>query len=311
MLQPRILVHLGASDLPEQFHSEALKGVRRAVEVGDELAREGACAEDIVCATISTLEDCPVSDAGIGSFFNSRGEHQMDAGLMTGDKRYGAVCSVRGVRNPIRAARLMVDDPRFSILIGEGAIDFARQKGLDILPPEGFRTDYNVWVDGEFRGDPLGPFTGAADHGTVGCVVRDTAGRIAAGTSTGGIPFAPPGRVGDSPFPGCGVWADDSDACVSCTGYGEVILTELLAAQAARKCGTMGAMRAAKEAILGFARRPKALGGLIMIVKETGDYGLFHNTEHMPFALLNPDGTITCGTKSQVLTKNATKNILL
>jgi isoaspartyl peptidase/L-asparaginase-like protein (Ntn-hydrolase superfamily) len=302
---------LGASDLPEQFHPEALKGVRQAVEVGDKLARQGACAEDIVCATISILEDCPVSDAGFGSFFNSRGEHQMDAGLMTGDLRYGAVCSVRGVRNPIRAARLMVDDPRFSILVGDGAMDFARRKGLEILPPEAFRTDYNIWANNEFRDDPLGPFgCGGADHGTVGCVVRDTTGHIAAGTSTGGMQFALPGRVGDSPFPGCGVWADDRDACVSCTGYGEAILTELLAAQAARKCGTMDAMRAAKEAILDLARRPKAVGGLILVVKETGDYGLFHNTEHMPFALLNPDGTITCGIKSQVLTKNATKNIL-
>jgi isoaspartyl peptidase/L-asparaginase-like protein (Ntn-hydrolase superfamily) len=295
MYTPRILVHLGASDLPVQFHAEALKYAREAVKVGAEVAATDASAEDIVSATVSVLEDCPVTDAGFGSFFNAQGEHQMDAGLMTGDKRYGAVCSVHSIRNPIKAARLMVDDTRFSILVGEGAMDFVRKHNFEMYAPEEFKTSYNVWVREQFEGDPLGPFASAADHGTVGCVVRDSHGRIAAGTSTGGTPFAPRGRVGDSPFPGCGVWADDADACCSCTGYGEAILTELLAAQAARQSQTMGAMEAAKAAITAFSKSPKALGGVIMIVKGTGEYGLFHNTEHMPFAMLNDDLSITAG----------------
>jgi isoaspartyl peptidase/L-asparaginase-like protein (Ntn-hydrolase superfamily) len=297
MYTPRILVHLGASDLPSQFHAEALKSAREAVEAGSRLAADGASAEDIVTETISILEDCPVTDAGFGSFFNALGEHQMDAGLMTGDKRYGAVCSVHSIRNPIRAARLMVDDSSFSILVGEGAMDFVRSKNFELYPPAAFKKTYNVWVQNQFDGDPLGPFAtlSVPEHGTVGCVVRDVHGRIAAGTSTGGTPFAPRGRVGDSPFPGCGVWADEADACCSCTGYGEAILTELLAAQTARRSQTMGAMEAAKASIIEFAKRPKALGGVIMIVRESGDYGLFHNTEHMPFAMLNEDGSITAG----------------
>jgi isoaspartyl peptidase/L-asparaginase-like protein (Ntn-hydrolase superfamily) len=295
MSTPRILVHLGASDLPSQFHAEALKAAHEAVEAGSRLAAKGACAEDIVTEAIAILEDSPVTDAGFGSFFNALGEHQMDAGLMTGDKRYGAVCSVHSIRNPIRAARLMADDPCFSILVGEGAMDFVRSRNFELYPPSAFQKVYNVWVQDQFKGDPLGPFAGMSvpEHGTVGCVVRDVRGRIAAGTSTGGTPFAPKGRVGDSPLPGCGLWADDADACCSCTGYGEAILTELLAAQTAKRSLTMGAMEAAKAAITEFARRPKALGGVIMVVKESGDYGLFHNTEHMPFAMLNDDGSIT------------------
>jgi isoaspartyl peptidase/L-asparaginase-like protein (Ntn-hydrolase superfamily) len=275
----------------------ALKGAREAVEIGARLASNGASAEDVVAAAIAVLEDCPVTDAGFGSFFNAAGEHQMDAGLMTGDKRYGAVCSVHSIRNPIKAARLMVDDRNFSILVGEGAMDFIRSKKFELCPAEDFKKSYNVWVQKHFNGDPFGPFATFPEHGTVGCVVRDTEGRIAAGTSTGGIPFAPKGRVGDSPFPGCGVWADNADACCSCTGYGEAILTELLAAQTARRSQTMGAMEAAEASIRAFAKHPKAVAGVIMVVKETGEYGLYHNTTHMPFGMLNDDGTITVGLK--------------
>ena len=303
MFQPKILVHLGASEVPKQFQEDSLIWVRKAVERGLEVAKTGAPAEDIVAETVAILEDSPVSDAGFGSVFNARGENQMDAGLMTGDKKYGALVSINGVRNPIKAARLMVDDQRYSILVGEGAMDFVKERGIELLPPEAFVTVYNTYIQEEFgqHGDPLDLFT-PPDHGTVGCVVRDIHGRIAAGTSTGGTPFAPKGRVGDSPFPGCGVWADDSDACVSCTGYGESILTELLAAKAAQRATTMPAMEAAKQAIKAFAKTPRSVAGVIMIVKETGEYGLYHNTKHMPFAMLNEDGTITSGLSVDELT---------
>lgn len=298
-MQPKILVHLGASEVPVQFQEKSLEWVRKAVARGYEVARTGAPAEDIVAATVSVLEDSPVSDAGMGSVFNARGEHQMDAGIMTGDKRYGAICSITGVQNPIAVARLMLDDKRYSILVGEGAMDFVREKKIPLLPPEAFVTEYNTYIENTFsgHGDPLDLFVVPQhlDHGTVGCVAMDSKGHIAAGTSTGGTPFAPKGRVGDTPFPGCGVWADDADACVSCTGYGESILTELLAARAAQRSTQVSAMEAAKGAIEAFAKTPRSVAGLILINKERGEYGLFHNTEHMPFAFLNADGSITSG----------------
>jgi isoaspartyl peptidase/L-asparaginase-like protein (Ntn-hydrolase superfamily) len=294
MFKPRILVHLGASNLPSQFHTEAIDWCARAVKVGAALAQSGAHAEDIVAQTICILENSPASDAGFGAFYNALGEHQMDAGMMTGDKKYGAIVSVHSIQNPIMAARLMVDDPNYSILVGEGAMDFVRDHNFEMFPPERFKTEYNMLVKEQFEGNSLGPFASyePPEHGTVGCVVRDIHGRIAAGTSTGGTPFAPKGRVGDSPFPGCGVWADDRNGCASCTGYGEAILTELLAFQAAKKGAKLGAMRGAKEAIHAFARGPQSLGGVIMIVKSTGEYGLYHNTDHMPFAMLKDDGSI-------------------
>ena len=133
MMQPRILVHLGASDVPPQLREDSVEWVKKAVERGAEVARQGAKAEDIVAATVSVLEDSPVSDAGFGSVYNAEGGHQMDAGVMTGDLRYGAILSIHGVRNPIQVARKMVDDPKFSILCGEGAMKFVEKEGFEIL----------------------------------------------------------------------------------------------------------------------------------------------------------------------------------
>lgn len=301
MLQPRILVHLGASEVPSQFIDESIEYIRLAVQRGKEVALSGAKAEDIVAETISVLEDCPVSDAGRGAVFNGRGNFQHDAGMMTGDKRYGAILSIHNVRNPIQVARIMLDDPKFSILCAQGAMDFIDAKGIEKLPDEFFETKYNKFYLDTYgnHGDPLDLFVVPNDcpeHGTVGCVVRDVQGRIAAGTSTGGTPFAPLGRVGDSPFPGCGVWADDQTGCTSCTGYGEKILPNLLGARTADKLNLMPAMDAAKEAILEFGKTSaRSVGGVILISKKHGEYGLYHNTLHMPFAFLDDDGKIVSG----------------
>ena len=298
MFRPKILVHLGASEVPLQFHEESLKYVQLAVETGSKLAYSGAKAEDVVAATIKVLEDCPVSDAGFGSVFNAEGKHQMDAGIMTGDKRYGAIASIHNVQNPIYVARKMLDDPKFSILCAEGAMDFVRKNNFELVPDSKFVTPYNEYIRNQYgaHGDPLDLFVRPEDeHGTVGCVVMDIYGNIAAGTSTGGTPFAPKGRIGDSPFPGCGVWADDEDGAVSCTGYGEEILVNLLAAKAASLLEKNSSMESAQKAIEKFAQRPRSVGGLIIISKKTGDYGYFHNTKHMPVAMLMDDGSIKSG----------------
>jgi isoaspartyl peptidase/L-asparaginase-like protein (Ntn-hydrolase superfamily) len=294
-MNARILVHLGASQLESIFHAESLEWVRKAVHHGFEVAMQGALAQDIVAETVSVLEDCPVSDAGFGAYYNAKMEHQMDAGIMTGQKQYGAIASIHNVQNPIRVAKLVLNED-FSLLVGQGAMEFVEEKGIPLLPHEQFSTRYNEYVREHIK-TSSGVFEdhGAADHGTVGCVARDNYGNIAAGTSTGGTPLARRGRVGDSPIAGCGVWADKRVAC-SCTGYGEAILREGLARNAARRIKKTDAMSAAKAAVQKFGERGKLnLAGVIMLTKETGEYGLYHNTDHMPFAMLNGDGTITSG----------------
>lgn len=285
--------------MPPQFQKDSVEWVTKAVQHGAEIARAGAKAEDIVAAVVSILEDSPVSDAGMGSVFNADGDHQMDAGIMTGDLRYGAILSINGVRNPIKVARIMVDDPKFSILCGEGAMEFVKKQNIPILPKEKFETVYNRYIQDMFsgHGDPLDLFVtpDPPDHGTVGCVCRDIYGNVAAGTSTGGTPFAPKGRVGDSPFPGCGVYANQAEGAVSCTGYGEAILVERLGAAAGARLAKLPPMVATREAVRAFAKSPRHVGGVIAIKAETGEYGLFHNTAHMPWALLDDDGTIRAG----------------
>lgn len=290
---PKILVHLGAAKLNIRFQKEALEYVKKAVKTGYEAAKSGLPAEDIASSTISILEDCPVSDAGVGSVYNNKGGHQMDAGIMTGDKKYGAMISIHNIKNPIQAARLMLDDPKYSILSGEGAMEFLKRKNVPTVPDNEFRTEFNSYIKElleKKRGQKI-------DHGTVGCVAMDLNGKIAAGTSTGGTPSAPFGRVADSPLPGCGVWADDENACVSCTGVGEFIMIHLLAAKAAFKVNELSAMEAAKEAIDDFSRlfSKNVDAGVILIAKKSGDYGFAHNSPHMPIAFLNDDGTITSG----------------
>ncbi|KAK8899451.1 Isoaspartyl peptidase/L-asparaginase [Tritrichomonas musculus] len=291
---PKILVHLGAAKLDDRFHKDALEYIRKAIKKGFEVAKSGSPAEDIVTSAISVLEDCPVSDAGIGSVFNFKGEHQMDAGIMTGDKKYGAMISLHNIKNPIQAARLMLNDPKYSILCGEGAMEFLKNKGVPIIATSQFQTEFNTFILDQIHNKKGQNF----DHGTVGCVAMDINGRIAAGTSTGGTPSAPFGRVADSSLPGCGVWADDNDACCSSTGIGEFILKHLLAAKAAFKVNEMSAMEAAREAINDFSNsfsKRKIDAGVILIAKKTGEYGFSHSSVHMPIAFLNDDGSITSG----------------
>lgn len=296
---PKILVHLGAAKLNKRFHKEALEYVKKAVKTGYEVAKSGFPAEDIVSSTISVLEDCPVSDAGFGSVFNSKGGHQMDAGIMTGDKRYGAMISIHNIKNPIRAARLMLDDQKYSILSGEGAMEFLKRNKVPIIPDISFQTKFNTYIKEILEKKNAKNI----DHGTVGCVAMDLNGKIAAGTSTGGTPSAPFGRVSDSPLPGCGVWADDKNACCSCTGVGEFIMVHLLAAKAALKVNEMPAMEAARESINEFSKSysSKIDAGIIMIAKKTKEYGFAHTSMHMPIAFLNDDGTITSGLSSNDL----------
>ena len=296
MLTPKIIVHLGASKVPQQFQAESIEWCRKAVQAGFLVAQKGGKAEDIVTESVSILENSPVSDAGFGSVFHAKGGIQMDAGIMTGDKKYGAVLSIHNVQNPIKAARILLDDPKFSILCGKGAMEFIKSQNIPLCPDSSFITKFNTYVQEHFQDlnrriqeNSNNEF----DHGTVGCVALDSFGNIAAGTSTGGTYGAPFGRVADSSIPGCGVWADDSEGACSCTGYGERILVENLASKASARLTIMSSMDAAKESIKAFAKTPKSLGGIIIISKKTGEYGFFHNTPHMPCAYLNNDGSIT------------------
>ncbi len=234
---------------------------------------------DAVECVVTVLEDNPLFNAGTGSTLNSLGEVEMDAAIMDGSTlAAGAVAAVKGIKNPIQLARKILHDQRHVLLVGEGAYRFARQVGIPTCAPESL-----IAVEQKTRWEKK--------HGTVGCVARDQGGKVAAGTSTGGIFDKLPGRVGDSPLLGCGTYADDTGA-VSCTGDGEAIIRVVMAKTALEwvRAG-LHPMEAAKRAIATLEEKTGSRAGLI-IVDRGGRLGHARNTESMPICAISDTDSI-------------------
>lgn len=202
-------------------------GLEEALRAGlDAMSRGGGTALDAVEAAIRVLENCPLFNAGRGSVLNHDGEFELDAGLMEGPgRRAGAVAGLRRIKNPIAAARAVLEHSGHVFLAGEGAERFAREQGLETAEPEYFRVQERLEALRRAlrreADDPRGP---ASRMGTVGAVALDPHGQLAAGTSTGGTTAKRPGRVGDSPVIGAGLYVEPGVCAVSCTGDGEHFL---------------------------------------------------------------------------------------
>ena len=218
-----IVVHGGAGGLPADADrvDRMRSGAAAAVEAGHAVLAAGGTAIDAVEAAVVVLEDDPEFNAGRGAALTEYGRVELDASMMDGTTRAaGAVAAVRGVRNPIRAARAVLEDGRHVLLVGAPATDFAATAGLAF--------ESETWFVTERERLALSRATEPA-RGTVGAVARDAQGRLAAATSTGGVSGQRLGRVGDSPLIGAGTWADDATVAVSCTGHGESIIRSALA----------------------------------------------------------------------------------
>jgi beta-aspartyl-peptidase (threonine type) len=225
---PFILVHGGAGAVRDDDRAYRA-GLGRAAEAGYAAFAAGDCVEAVVAA-VTLMEDDPAFNAGLGSVLNSRGEVECDAAVMRGaDQDFGAVVAVKGVKNPVRLARAVLDSPQV-MLAAEGAAAFADSHGIARVDPARLVTQdrFLRWSQWTAAGQPTLEMKDALEGcDTVGAVALDAAGNLAAATSTGGISFAPPGRVGDSALPGCGFWADRHGAA-SATGDGERIARVML-----------------------------------------------------------------------------------
>ncbi len=222
-----IVVHGGAGGaIADPERAERMRaGAAAAVAAGHAVLAGGGAALDAVEAAIVVLEDNPEFNAGRGAALTEYGRVELDASVMDGTNRAaGAVAAVRGVRNPVRAARAVLEDGRHVLLVGPPAIEFAATAGLAFENETWFVTERERLALVALK---EGNTTGA--RGTVGAVARDAAGRLAAATSTGGVSGQRLGRVGDSPLIGAGTWADDATVAVSCTGHGESIIRSALA----------------------------------------------------------------------------------
>ena len=282
MSKPVIAIHGGAgvlrADKPGAQHRAVLK---QALEA----AYEQKTALDAVVAAVVVLEDSPLFNAGRGSSFNSDGEIEMDASIMDGATlRAGAVAAVRRIRNPILAARAVMEATRHVLLAGAGAERFARAQGLKLERPEYFHTARRLSA----LKRNLKNY-----HGTVGAVALDADGNLAAATSTGGYTGKMPGRVGDSPIIGAGTYADNRACAVSGTGLGEAFIRAAVGHDVcARMRYSNASLGAATRAALRNVADLGADGGLIAVDRR-GNVAMPFNSEGMFRACIDRRGRRT------------------
>ena len=279
---PVIVVHGGAGSRPAEGPeaTAAREGCARAAAMGQAILLAGGAALDAVQAAVRALEDDERFNAGRGSALTRDGTVELDAAIMSGDGlRLGAVAAVSGVRNPVDLARRLLDEGDHALLVGEGALAFARETGVALCAPDSHVTE-------RARADlarELARRQRPAGGGTVGAVALDAAGHVAAATSTGGMVGQRAGRVGDSPLPGAGTYADDEAGAASATGHGERIMQVALTKTAIdlRRAGRPA--REAAAAARATLDRVAGRGGLI-VVDRGGGVGVAFNTTSMSWA---------------------------
>lgn len=217
-----LVLHGGAGNmnfqnLPEAAQTEYLHALDSALQLGLDILKEGGSCTDAVEKVIRCLEDNPLFNAGKGAVFTNEGKNELDASIMNGaDLSAGAVAGVTDIRNPISAARAVMERSDHVMLSGKGASRFARIEGLEMVKPSYFYT--------EKRHNALQRAIGRKKSGTVGCVALDREGNLCAGTSTGGMTNKKFGRIGDSPVIGAGTYANNLTCGVSATGHGEYFI---------------------------------------------------------------------------------------
>jgi len=269
-----VIVHGGAKTITLDRENANRRGCLAAVEAGAMVLRTGGGAVQAVEAAVRMLENDVTFNAGYGSVLNADGDVEMDAALMDGETlNIGALAAVRRLRNPITAARTMLG-AKPVLLVAEGAEQFAAERGIPLCDPGALRAPEIV-------------ASGGAGHDTVGCVALDLAGHFAAATSTGGLSGTCRGRVGDSPIPGCGLYADDLLGAVSLSGDGESILRTMLAARVIHALDGFPASRAAEVAI-GHLSRIGGEAGAIVLDRD-GRVGVAHNSDHFAVAFAASD----------------------
>jgi L-asparaginase / beta-aspartyl-peptidase len=230
-----LAIHGGAgtilrSEMTEEKERAYEAALYAALQVGEALLQAGGSALLAVEAAVACLEDNELFNAGKGAVFNHEGFNEMDAAIMCGKSlQAGAAAMVRGVKNPIRLARRILEVSEHVFLCGPGAMEFAREQGLEEAPPEYFYSElrYQQLLQARARGEVQ--LDHSRKYSTVGAVARDVQGDLAAATSTGGLTNKRYGRIGDSPIIGAGTYANNHTCAVSCTGYGEYFIRGVIA----------------------------------------------------------------------------------
>lgn len=308
-----LVIHGGAGtilkkNMTPQKEAAYKAGLEDALKAGYKAIQAGKSSLDAVETTIRVLEDNPLFNAGKGAVFTHDGRNEMDAAIMNGKTlEAGSVAGVSTIRNPITAARAVMQKSEHVMLVGRGAEQFAKEAGLEIVDPSYFRTQER-W-DGLQKALREDSVKSKLDHsyqpagklgienidnkfGTVGAVALDKAGNLAAGTSTGGMTNKKYGRVGDAPIIGAGTYANNNTVAVSCTGWGEFFIRSVVAYDLSALMAYKGlSVQEAGKAVIEKVGKLGGNGGLIALDKE-GHAALPFNTEGMYRGLVTADGKI-------------------
>ena len=282
--RPALILHGGAGARRARDYTREIAHMGEVVAAMKARLDAGAPALDVAVEATVLLEDSGLYVAGRGASPNLAGAYELDASLMDGSTRKaGAVAALQGFRNPVVVARAVMDRTPHVMLTGEGASLFAFDQGLEPIADEA------AWFTRAGQGEDNHP-PGTLSHGTVGCCVLDRDGRLAAATSTAGVFGKMPGRVGDTPIPGAGSWADGRVA-VSGTGQGEYFIRVAACAQVSWRVGAGQTLAEAARAVIEEIGAMGGDGGLIALDRD-GNITAPFNSQGMKRAWLTPDGEI-------------------
>ncbi|SKB62901.1 isoaspartyl peptidase/L-asparaginase family protein [Daejeonella lutea] len=308
-----MVIHGGAgtilkSTMTPEKEAAYKAALTKALETGYAAIKNGKTSLDAVEATIHVLEDSPLFNAGKGAVFTHDGKNEMDAAIMDGSNlKAGSVAGVTVIKNPISAARAVMEKSEHVMMAGAGADKFAKQAGLEIVDPSYFFTQErwdglqkaikedstkSVLDHGNKKTYKLGTENKDYKFGTVGCVALDNKGNLAAGTSTGGMTNKKFGRIGDAPIIGSGTYANNATAAISCTGWGEFYIRSVVAhdISALMEYKGLGVAEASKM-VLDKMAKLGGDGGLIALDKK-GNIAMPFNTEGMYRGTITADGKI-------------------
>lgn len=284
MTTPTIVVHGGSGTVAEELHAAAVAGTLAAAAAGQAVLLAGGSSEEAVVAAVRALEDDPAFNAGRGACMNADGEFELDAAIMRSrDLRSGAVAGVRDVGDPISLARLVMNETRHCLLVGDGAVRFARARGVGRLGRDAVWTPKAAaHLEAIRAGRRL---ENRAD--TVGAVAIDVRGDLCAGGSTGGVLSKLPGRVGDTPLVGAGLYAHPQLGACATTGVGEAILTHVLAYAALQRVHAAAAADAsglAAALVHEVSARWDGVPVGLILLRADGTPVVVHASEHMSWA---------------------------
>ena len=293
----RLVIHGGAGvilreNMSAEREAEYTAALEEALEAGAAILRDGGSALDAVQAAVIPMEDSPLFNAGHGAVYTAAAEHELDASIMEGSERdAGAVAGVKRVKNPILAARAVMDESPHVMFAGEGADAFAQSKGLELVDNSYFNTERRF--ESLQRVLERQARTDAERHGTVGAVAIDADGNLAAATTTGGMTAKAAGRIGDSPLIGAATYAQNGVCAVSATGHGEYFIRVAVAKTICARIELGGeSVTEASESALDQVAELGGDGGVVVIGGE-GQFDYVFNSKGMYRGMIDPNGMET------------------